>query len=497
MRIIERDNEKHFVYQQSAVCTNAFIERYLQYVYKPNDVTTHLWELFDMIVIDEVHSLILDAYYQSAPFYVNDLIREYLERYEQAKDNFHLLPACKHMILMTGTPESLKSLDVKYNRKLHVIDKREECKNVVPNNIYFISKKMVKNYLEDGLKSGIRSIYFGQSITGILNYYEKFTMQDKAKIALSFSDEKRREALDEDERLLMEITEERIKTEGLLPDNVELLLSTERNKEGINIKDNISNIYVESKHMGDVIQMAGRVRSGVENMYVVLDGGIEVEEVLESYDARFSYSKAVGHNSKDNVINDLWKEVCFENGGRLFNNRNAPITAYENKWSARFVDYIHNKYEYIKYSYFRNVFEFYQNRWRSLMDYGFAQHNFMVAYNNGNITERFQKLFPNSVVHPCDVIVVKGNISVEKAIEFINENMHSGELYSINERQHFCEELNKILNTTYKKINTIFRHLNVDAEFKYLRKSGKEKKRGLTEEDKDKKILTFVKGGEF
>ena len=141
LRIIERDNEKHFVYQQSVVCTNAFIERYLQYVYKPNDVTTHLWELFDMIVIDEVHSLVLDAYYQSAPFYVNDLIREYLERYEQAKDNFHLLPACKHMILMTGTPESLKSLDVKYNRKLHVIDKREECKNVVPNNIYFISKK--------------------------------------------------------------------------------------------------------------------------------------------------------------------------------------------------------------------------------------------------------------------------------------------------------------------------------------------------------------------
>ena len=51
--MIERGDQKHFVYQQSVVCTNAFIEKYLQYVYDPKDITTHLWELFDMIVVDE------------------------------------------------------------------------------------------------------------------------------------------------------------------------------------------------------------------------------------------------------------------------------------------------------------------------------------------------------------------------------------------------------------------------------------------------------------
>lgn len=64
----------------------------MQYRYRPLDATTHLWELFDLIVIDEAHSLVLDASYQSAPFYVMELINEFCARHK-AKCKEPVLPA--------------------------------------------------------------------------------------------------------------------------------------------------------------------------------------------------------------------------------------------------------------------------------------------------------------------------------------------------------------------------------------------------------------------
>lgn len=498
LRVIEDGNERHFIYQQSVVCTNAFIERYLQYVYKPDDITTHLWELFDMIVVDEAHSLILDASYQSSSYYVYDLIREYLWRYEQGEENYHLYPKCKHMVLMTGTPEHLKELDVVWKHKLHIIDKREECKNVVPKNIYFMNRKSVRKHLEAGVKSGIRSIYFAQSITSIKNLYDKIAIDDKSVMALSFSKEEKRQELDTKVKEVMEKTEERIKKEGLLPDTVQLLLSTERNKEGINIKDtDITNLYVESKHMGDIVQMAGRVREGVENMYVILDGGREADKILESYDAMFSFRKLVGHNNrKHNPLNDFWEETCAEKGVDLFNNRNALTTAYQEKWSSDFVDFVHDKFEYIRYSYFRNIFEFYLNRWNAIWDYGAAQDDLNYAYDNGKVTERFQQWFPDSNVHPCDVIIKRkteiDDKTIEKALQYITENMHAGEMYSYNERQQFVVELNGMLKTNYERMDLIFRFLKVNAKFLRLTKNGTVSKKKIEEKDKDKKLLTFI-----
>ena len=68
------------VYNKSVVCTNAHIEQYFKNEYEPSVRSTHLWELFDTIIVDEVHSLITDATYQSAPFYVLELINEFLRR---------------------------------------------------------------------------------------------------------------------------------------------------------------------------------------------------------------------------------------------------------------------------------------------------------------------------------------------------------------------------------------------------------------------------------
>lgn len=65
-------------YNKSVICTNSYIAAYLHYVHDPQDPTTHIWNKFDAIIIDEVHSLVTDATYQSASFSVLSLIKEYL-----------------------------------------------------------------------------------------------------------------------------------------------------------------------------------------------------------------------------------------------------------------------------------------------------------------------------------------------------------------------------------------------------------------------------------
>lgn len=92
-------------YNKSAVCTNAYISAHLRYVYNPEDPVTHLWNKFDAIIIDEVHSLITDSTYQSAGFDVLSFIEEYVRLQKEGK---LLECACKHLILMTVHHNRLK-----------------------------------------------------------------------------------------------------------------------------------------------------------------------------------------------------------------------------------------------------------------------------------------------------------------------------------------------------------------------------------------------------
>ena len=55
-------------YNKSVICTNAYISAYLKNIYDPEDPMTHIWNKFDAIVVDEVHSLVTDSTYQSATF---------------------------------------------------------------------------------------------------------------------------------------------------------------------------------------------------------------------------------------------------------------------------------------------------------------------------------------------------------------------------------------------------------------------------------------------
>ena len=49
-----------FAYKR-VVCTNAGIEKFFKKCFNPKDERSHLWRKFNLVVIDEVHSLTMDA----------------------------------------------------------------------------------------------------------------------------------------------------------------------------------------------------------------------------------------------------------------------------------------------------------------------------------------------------------------------------------------------------------------------------------------------------
>ncbi len=83
--------------KHSVAQTNAKVEMNLKWSYIPEDPLVRPWERFDMIVIDEVHALLADATYQSAPYFVRRLIQETLKNSDTCK-----------VIVMTGTPKILE-----------------------------------------------------------------------------------------------------------------------------------------------------------------------------------------------------------------------------------------------------------------------------------------------------------------------------------------------------------------------------------------------------
>lgn len=354
---------KYVVEQKSVICTNAFIEYYFKEIYKPSDTSTHLWQIFDMIVVDEAHSLVTDATYQSSPFYTYDLINHYLTLCNSENASIN----CKHLILMTGTPKPLNKI------KFSKIDKHliaeynllNICRNTIPQTIAFTDLKNVNYIISNVIKQNEKLIYFSNHIYTPTKIRKIFKV-DGVNFAVSFSDKDRRKKLDKKDREKTEKTEEYLKS-GYLPEDLQLFFTTSKNKEGINIKNkDIKYMIIESHNQNNIVQMAGRVREGIEYLFIVNDSIPHDNKEYENI-AVFSETKIANFSEKYiGVANEFYFELCKKNKIKnLYNtvtSENAihTLNAESKKIVNEYIDYIHSTFPYVKYSYIHNAFMFYK-----------------------------------------------------------------------------------------------------------------------------------------
>ena len=470
VRTIVDDWGEHRIYQKSVVCTNAFVEQYLKYIYNPQCAYTHLWELFDIIIIDEVHSVVMDATYQSAPFYIHELVNEIIYRHKQADENPTVCkrPQCEQIIMMTGTDDPIRSFSVPKSGAT-VIDRMDVCKRVQPRNVRFIEMKEAKEKIAVQLATGERIVYF-QNHTTLPNAFCENTEIDPSLVVPSFSKEEKRNLMKkENERLYkkMEAVERSICESGTIPQEVKLFLTTGRNKEGININDeDIKAMYVESHLFSDIVQMAGRVRTGVEDLYIIVDStGYASKE--SKFDMHYTRKRIVGSlaHPETGSANEEFKYLCKKHGVEgLFNNRDSEESVQNHKELADYVKFVHERYPFVKYSYFDNVFKYY-----SLKSYAMRyQRKSLVKFNQvikntDECVEELKKWFPEATIHPyysnemkawdifCKYVpVIEGAIYSESELLALKKELQA-ECYSdLNSLQAM---LNKFTDLTMKRVS--------------------------------------------
>lgn len=439
--ILTDNDEICEVIQQSVICTNAYIQSYHRYIYDPIKPETHLWNRFDLIVWDEAHALLTDSTYQPSPFYVAKLIEETMLRIGAHKSDEAdayiaecCSPRCKKVMIMTGTPGGLES--VLSLPTPHVMDLRDSCTNVMPRNIHFLDSIQAEVQIREQLASGERVIYFSNHVVFPDEASKKYAIPND-QLAVSFSDDERRTKLKEynknkqkgvNDYERMEMTEDYLATNECLPPDVQLFITTSRNKEGININDtDISHVYIESHNVTDIIQMAGRVRYGAENLYIILDapGFNNDEHSLESFMSKQLTREGTNSFSQSN---ENLAEFCHRYSiDNLIGNRDASFRA-EISANKKIIDYIElfeSKYKYLQYDFIQNKFcyNLYREIGRKSASRERAEFD-ELAQNLEYLVDMFQQLFPDSNVH---MPVSREDEAMAYALD-LQERFNSGKL---------------------------------------------------------------------
>ena len=432
------DGLDYLITQRSAIFTNTAIEKYHQYCYDPSDPCTYLWNRFDLIVWDEAHSLIMDSSYQSAPYHVMRMFQQTYKMMRQAADGKAAPPYCKNLIMMTGTPDPLAGITMIKNA--HHLDLLDTCRSVFPRNIHFLTQQQAQQNIRQQLQSGERIVYFSNHVPDAGKLCKTYQIA-KERIAISFSDKKRRENLQkqfetqekgsdsqsENDYPRMIRVENHLAEHASIPADIDLFVTTSRNKEGININDeDIHHVYTESHSITDIKQMAGRIRNGVEHLYIILDAPKlgSADGPFESYiSEQVSQSSITAHGPVESQLNHNLKEFCrWQKISDL-----SSIRAYDSAHPklSSYIDQIKKKYPYVEFDYFSNEFRFNTYRKDSLNYYANELQMFDDAIADpAQLNALFQKSFPHSKIHAYISPIDQGRTYVLRYLELHTEKYH-------------------------------------------------------------------------
>lgn len=458
----EFGEQDFLLYNKSAVCTNAFISVYLRNVYEPDNPITHIWNKFDSIIIDEVHSLVTDSTYQNATFDVLALIQEYLKL---AKNNQLQECACKHLILMTGTPQPFETFIKMDFPEERTIEKNcfDVCENVVPKNIILADEQTSISKVKELLSDGKKVIYFTNRTMTEKAAREKFKLDKSINIGVSFSKEDKRKSLPQDEQDRIRDLNDRIAKSSLIPEDIQFFVTTSRNKEGININNkDIHNMFVETHLMYDAVQMAGRVRAGIDNFYIISNA------------EQYSYENTLTDrlfSKKIMVANEHWINSDDEANKYLINE--CFNKAEEKKWKdeerlnniRKYINYIESRFSYVRYNVFKQKFEFFYQK-ENAEELNKAQN---AAFDNMILSDS-NKLVENWFPYSS----IRREISAKARARKYLLNVIGKEPFVRLSKDELLDHLSvirEIFNSSLKSIKPIL-HL-VDEKFNYIESGSK------------------------
>ncbi len=420
--------------QKKVVVTNAGLEKFVKEKYDPNNEKTHIWKYFDLIILDEAHSLVTDATFTDSPFYVMDFLN-WVYRHDKH---------CK-IILMTGTPEPIEEMfseKTKQSPNFNYLNLYAECNHVDPKNVYLWPSTWIDENIADEIRAGSRMVYFANSITRMTELVTALIKQgiDETCIGIAYSDPSPRNfpaSLLEKK----EVIRQALLNEKKIPQEIKIFLTTSQNKEGVNIEDDDINImFSESSERSSLIQMAGRVRKGVDILAIIYDARQHSSRITET-------SMLLDYCCLDGV-RDFWEIACITD-------------------LSKGIQDIEKKFDNIRYSYFKKNFFYYLGRELGIeqaradarflkkcieeWDWPPIVENDDSGISKGRGFRCFEQWFPYSKVscwYPTKTRLQGDDENLKSNVrEFLENSAYCGKMLSKSEKQEFLAALNDALSS--------------------------------------------------
>lgn len=161
-------------------------------------------------------------------------------------------------------------------------------------------------------------------------------------------------------------------------------------------------------------------------------------------------------------MNQYLYDKCREMGieGLYSRSIDAKTTAYRHDEIGKYIDYVHGKFQYIRYDYLRNIFMYYYFRQRGI-DY-IREHRIEfdeVLSGGKNFTDVVQKWFPAAKIMPY----LPKEILAKKALEEFLKNHPNNECQK-EEYDALLAQLKKILESDGQTLQPILNKIPLDEK---------------------------------
>ena len=247
---------------------------------------------------------------------------------------------------MTGTPEPIDWLfsdRLKAHKCFNDLNLFDICKHVVPTEIVLgDTASALGDIVNEVLSLNNRVIYFANSITRMERLVPELVKCGipQEAIGIAYSGEARRDFPEPILNRKREIRDFILEKERI-PEDIKVFLTTSQNKEGINLMDeDIHTMYSETCKKSALIQMAGRIRNGLDYLFVIYDAP-EHQPVASMEEIEIDKNCLP-------VVRKYWKESEFDNPREI-------------------IQMIEEKFPCIRYDYISQKFRFYSERQHALI----------------------------------------------------------------------------------------------------------------------------------
>lgn len=309
---------------KSVVCTNAHIEKKIKETFKLGDESTYFWNDFDYIVIDEFHSLVTDVSFAESSFYLTALINFICNQPNKPK-----------IILMSATPSPARFITTKIEP--HILDLRAKAISLKPKHFHTLPKEYINQRIVECYKAKGKIVYFVTKLSHIKDTLKNLPKELQEKTAVVVSDNDFNKELKNNYLTIYnngETIRANLSQKETIPDNIQLLITNSKLKEGINIKTPVEYLFIESHLLSDIQQMCGRIRNpeSIKYAYLITDAEqFPACNKLIEKDYQFKY----GLNAANKYLDETG-----------LNDENRTLT----------IKYIESTTKYIRFNPFTNKF---------------------------------------------------------------------------------------------------------------------------------------------